>query len=252
MTAALFRCVVRHARTGPVRHGFAQRTYQWFVDVDDLPRLPMPLRPLARFQAGDHLGDPAATIRANVDAYLALHGIDLGGGPIRMLTNARVFGYVFNPLSVFWCHRADDSLACVIAEVHNTYGERHCYLLRPDGSLGRGGVNRYRVDRYRVDKEFYVSPFYEVAGVYRMRLPEPADELAISIELTPPGGDPFVATLAGRRTPASPATVVLAAIRYPWVTAVVSLRIRWHGIRLYLRGLPVVPRPVHHAQERVQ
>ncbi len=244
MTAALFRCVVRHARTGPVRHTFAHRTYQWFVDVDHLPRLPAPLRPLARFEARDHLGDPAGTIRGNVDAFLALHGIDLAGGPIRLLTNARVFGYVFNPLSVFWCHRADGSLACVIAEVHNTYGERHCYLLRPDGALGR--------DRFRVDKDFYVSPFYEVAGVYRMRLPEPADELAISIELTPPDGDPFVATLAGRRVPASPAAVVLAALRYPWATAVVSLRIRWHGIRLYVRGLPVVPRPVHLPQERVQ
>ena len=115
---------------------------------------------------------------------------------------------------VFWCHRADGSLACVIAEVHNTYGERHCYLLRPDAAL-----DRERTDRYRVDKEFYVSPFYEVAGVYRMRLPEPADELAISIE----------SDAAGRLTrssrpwpdagsPASPATVVRAALRYPWAT----------------------------------
>jgi hypothetical protein len=247
MSAALFRCVVRHARTGPVRHSFAHRTYQWFVDADDLPRLPLPLRPLARFEARDHLGDPAATIRANVDAFLAVHGIDLGGGPIRLLTNARVLGYVFNPLSVFWCHRADGSLACVIAEVHNTYGERHCYLLRPESAFGRSVV-----DRYRVDKDFYVSPFYEVAGVYRMRLPEPADDLALAIELTPPGGARFVATLTGHRRSATPATILLAALRYPWATAVVSLQIRWHGIRLYLRGLPVVPRPIHQPQERVR
>ncbi len=147
MRAALFRCVVRHARTGPVRHCFAHRTYQWFVDIDELPRLPLPLRPLARFEARDHLGDPAATIRANVDAFLALHAIDLGGGPIRLLTNARVLGYVFNPLSVFWCHRADGSLASVIAEVHNTYGERHCYLLRPNGSPDGDRPDRDRPGR---------------------------------------------------------------------------------------------------------
>jgi uncharacterized protein len=195
---------------------------------------------------------PAATIRANVDAFLALHGIDLGGGPIRLLTNARVLGYVFNPLSVFWCHRADGSLASVIAEVHNTYGERHCYLLRPNSSPNGDRPDGDGPDRYRIDKQFYVSPFYDVAGVYRMRLPEPADELALAIELTPPGRARFVATLTGHRTPASPATVLLAALRYPWATAVVSLRIRWHGIRLYLRGLPVVPRPVHQPQERVR
>jgi len=241
VTAHLYECVVRHARAAPVRHAFAHRTYQWLVDLDHLPRPRRPLTALARFRAKDHLGDPAASIRANVDAFLAARGIDLDGGRVLMLANARVLGHVFNPLSVFWCRRADGSLAAVIAEVHNTYGERHCYLL-PAAADGR----------YATDKDFYVSPFYEAAGVYRMRLPEPGERLALAIELTPPGGRPFVATLRGRRRPATTAAIIATALRYPWATVVVSLRIRWHGIRLYLRGLPVVPRPAQRPQEGVR
>ena len=119
-------------RTTPVRNAFRYRSYQWLVDLDALPPLPVLLRPFARFDARDHLGDPGRSLRENVDSYLADNGIDLRGGRIRMLANARVLGYVFNPLTVFWCHAPDGSLRCVIAEVHNTYGERHRYLLLTD------------------------------------------------------------------------------------------------------------------------
>jgi DUF1365 family protein len=241
VTAYLYECVVRHTRSAPVRHAFAHRTYQWLVDLDHLPRPRWPLAALARFRAKDHFGDPASTIRANVDAFLAANGIDLRGGRVLMLANARVLGYVFNPLSVFWVYYSDGSLAAVIAEVHNTYGERHCYLLPAAGD-----------GRYATDKDFYVSPFYEVAGVYRMHLPEPGQRLSLAIRLTPPDGRPFAATLRGCRRPAKPAAIIATAIRYPWATVVVTLRIRWHGIRLLLRGLPVVPRPAHRSQEGVQ
>ena len=98
-----------------------------------------------------------------MDRFLGARGIDLGGGRVLMLAHARVLGYVFNPLTVYWCHRADGTLACVMAEVHNTYGQRHAYLLRTDE---RG--------RARVGKEFYVSPFHPVDGSYRMSA-APAD-----------------------------------------------------------------------------
>ena len=103
--------------------------------------LPRPLRWLARFDARDHLGDPAASIRANVDAYLATEGVDLEGGRVLMLATPRSFGYAFNPLTVFWCHDRTGALECVVAEVHNTYGERHCYLLRPDAD-GHAGADK--------------------------------------------------------------------------------------------------------------
>jgi uncharacterized protein len=242
--AALYDTVVSHVRTTPVRNSFTYRSYQWLVDLDHLPQLPTGLGALARFEARDHLGAPSATIRANLDAYVATQGVDLHGGRVLMLANARTFGYVFNPLSVYWCYASSGELACVVAEVHNTYGQRHCYLLRTDD---RG--------RARTDKEFYVSPFYPVDGEYQMSLPEPTDELHLTITLHRGEGRPFVATVRGRRRAGSAVSrggLLRAAVRTPWATAVVAARIRLQGVRLWLRRVPVVPRPSHLPQETVQ
>ena len=240
ITPAIYDCTVRHVRRKDLDYRFSHDIYLWLVDLDELPRLPAPLRPFAGFRAGDHLGDPDRTIRENVDAYLGLHGIDLRGGRVLMLAHARVLGYVFNPISVFWCHDRDGELACVIAEVHNTYGERHCYLLHPDES-----------GRARADKDFYVSPFMTVDGDYSMLLREPTDRLAVSITLRQQGHVALTATVAGCRRPATTREVLRTVLRRPLVTQRTSALIRRHGITLWLRRLPVVPRPAHRPQKGV-
>jgi len=234
VTANIYEVTISHARSAPLRHVFRYRTYLWLVDLDHLPRV----RWLAGFRARDHLGDPRASIRANLDRFLAARGVDLGGGRVTMLAHARVLGYVFNPLTVYWCHRPDGTLACVVAEVHNTYRQRHAYLLP--------GV------RAEVPKQFYVSPFYPVDGRYRMSLPEPDARLALSVRLDRPDGPSFAASVRGRAVPATTRALLGAAARHPWSTAAVSVRIRWQGVRLYLRGLPVIPRPAPQPQEGVQ
>ncbi len=237
----LYPCTVLHVRSTPIRNSFRYRSYLWLVDADALPRWPLPLRLLAQFRAADHLGDPQASIGENVRRFLSAEGIDLPDGRILMLSAARVFGYVFNPLSVFWCHDRSGALACVVAEVHNTYGERHCYLLRPDE---RG--------RARVDKQFYVSPFEPVSGEYRMSLPVPGPRLELTITLHRPDQAPFTAAVRGRRIAATPLTLLAIALRYPLAPLVAAARIRRQGIGLWLRGLRVVPRPEHDRQEAVQ
>ncbi|MDQ3465026.1 MAG: DUF1365 domain-containing protein, partial [Actinomycetota bacterium] len=146
---ALVEGVVTHDRRAPLRHRFSYRVYQWLVDVDRPPALPRWLRPFASFNSADHLGSPERTIRVNVETFCAGEDIDVSGGRILMLANARVLGHVFDPLSVFWCLDDDGGVRCVVAEVHNTYGERHAYLLDTDAS-GRAST----------DKAFYVSPFF--------------------------------------------------------------------------------------------
>jgi uncharacterized protein len=239
--AALFTCDITHVRTRPIRRAFSYRSYLWLVDLDDLPEVARPLRSFARFRARDHLGDPGTSIRANVDRYLAGRGIDLAGGQILMLANARVLGHVFNPLTVYWCHAANGDLAAVVAEVHNTYGERHCYLVHPDAS-----------GRAQAAKDFYVSPFLPVAGRYRMRLPEPADVLRLAITLDIGGQARFVATVSGRRHPYTTWRLIRHLARFPWVTAQVTVRIRWQAIRLLARRQRIIPRPIHRPQEGVQ
>ncbi|MDT0380112.1 DUF1365 domain-containing protein [Streptomyces sp. DSM 42041] len=238
---ALYLCTVAHTRTRPFRYAFRHRTYLWLVDVDDLPRLPRALRPLARFDARDHFADTAGEIRDGLERFLAGQGLAPPAGRVLMLAHARVLGWVFNPLTLYWCHDAEGTLQYVVAEVHNTYGERHGYVLLPD-----------ETGAARVPKEFYVSPFFPVDGSYRMRLPEPGADLDLTVQLEREGGRPFTATVRGRRRPATAAALLRAALRHRWSTLAVSAAIRMHGIRLYLRGLPVQPRPRHRPQEGVE
>jgi DUF1365 family protein len=239
--AVLYECRIAHVRQAPLRHAFSYRTYEWLVDVGKLPRPRGWASLLAGFRASDHLGDPGNTIRANVDEFLRARGVDLDGGQVLMLAHARVLGYVFNPLTLYWCHRADGTLACVIAEVHNTYRQRHAYLVRTDDQ-----------GRARADKELYVSPYHPVDGWYQMSLPRPAERLAVTITLNRPNGHRLVASVRGTAVPATPPALLRAALRHPCSTVMVSARIRWQGIRLYARGLRPVPRPPRRPQEGVQ
>lgn len=233
MTApGIVRTRIRHVRRQPVRHEFTYRSYSWLVDLDALPALPWPLRPFARFRSADHIGDPARSLRANLETFLAEQSITLHGGRILMLANARVLGYVFNPLTLYWCHDSDGEPVCVVAEVHNTYGGRHHYLLRPD-----------RSDNAVVAKEFYVSPFNDVTGEYRLHVPEPTHRLGVAITLADADGViVFAATMAGPVQPAITTAVLRALLAVPVAPLSVALRIRWQGLRLWARGLPVVPR----------
>jgi DUF1365 family protein len=240
VTAAIYRTSIRHVRRDPLENAFTYRSYSWFVDLDALPALPWWLRPLAGFHARDHLGDPAASIRENVDRFRAVNGAEPDGGKVTMLANARVLGQVFNPISLFWCHGADGALRAVIAEVHNTYGERHCYLLHTD-----------EAGRACTDKEFFVSPFNEVDGGYRMNLPEPDANLAVAVVLERVGRKPFTATMTGVRRTATPRSILAAALAVPLAPLRLVLQIHWQGIKLWARGLPIINRPHHASQEAV-
>ncbi|MCV7428926.1 DUF1365 domain-containing protein [Mycobacterium montefiorense] len=230
-TPAIYRTTISHARQAPVRHSFEYQSYSWYVDVDDLPRLPWWLRPFARFRASDHLASPQhGSLRDRLGAVFADRGLAAPEGRITALLQARVLGYVFNPLSVFWCHDRDGRLRYVIAEVHNTYGERHAYLLPP-------------ADLPVVtEKKLYVSPFNAVDGYYLVRAPRPDGEINITVELRRAHQPAFVASVRGQRHPASNRQVAIMQIISPLAPLLVTVRIRIQGIKLWLRRVPLVPR----------
>lgn len=240
-TPALYDAVVVHSRRERIRRTFTHRLYLWLVDLDALPRLPRWLAPFARFDARDHLGDPDRSIRANLDSWLAGEGVDLRGGRVLMLTSARSLGYVFNPITIYWCYRPDGTLECVVTEVHNTYGARHCYLLRLD-----------QHHRGQVDKRFYVSPFLAVDGSYRMRIGDPGPVLSVSIALRRGEHTAMAVGLRGVRRTAGPGQLVRLLLRQPLGSYRVSALIRRHGIGLWLRRIPIVPRPPHVPLKGVQ
>lgn len=235
---ALVSGTVAHHRRGPLQHRFKHRVYQWLVDVDQLPRTTWFLRPFASFRAADHIGDPHRSLRENIERFCATQGLDVTGQRIVMLANARVLGHVFDPLSVFWVLADDGSLTCIVAEVHNTYGERHAYFLRPDAD-----------GRTQTDKAFYVSPFYEVDGQYDLRFELSPERVASTIVLRRGGAPVFGASFEGAPRPATTGRITRTVVSQPLMTQRTSLLIRVHGIWLWLRRLPLVPRPPHEPQE---
>ena len=243
MLTALYRTRVTHLRRSPVHHYFEQRGYSWYVDIDDLPQLPGWLQPFARFEAADHLSPPADgvdSLRTRVDGYLAERGIELPGGTVTALLQARVLGYVFNPLSVFWCHDSRGVLRHVIAEVHNTYGGRHAYLLPPTGDQPAA-----------VKKALYVSPFNEVDGYYLVRAPRPGAELDVTISLHRENKPAFVATLQGSRRKASIANILRLQMVAPVAPLMGAMWIRIQGVTLWARRVPIVPQQPAVERERV-
>lgn len=228
-----FETTIRHTRRTPFSRSFEHASTLWLVDLDDLPDHGV----RARFEARDHLGSPDRTLRHNVEAFLAMNGVELGesGGRILMAAQPRSLGYAFNPISVFWCFDDAGPQAGVIVEVHNTYGDRHAYLVHPDEQ-----------GRAQTEKAMYVSPFHGVDGTYDVAVPVPTDRLHVAVTLRghDGGAAPFSASLTGTRSDVPLRTTLGAALRG-------SALIRAHGIWLWARRLPVRPRP-HHRQEGVR
>lgn len=243
VTPALVVGTVSHTRRTPLEHCFRHAHYQWLVDVDDLPDLRWPMGLLARFDARDHLdgGSSGGGIRGDVERFLARRGVEIGPHDrLLMLAHARVLGHSFDPLTVFWCLAPDGSVRAAVLEVHNTYGERHAYLIRGDD-----------VGRATVPKSFYVSPFNDVTGHYEVRLRLSEDTVAVSVGLDRGGDRVLTAVTVGSPVRATAPTLLRVFSRHLFMTHRVSLLIRWHGIRLWMKRLPVLPRPTH-SQEAVR
>ena len=245
LTPAIYRTRITHLRRAPVHHYFEHRSYSWYVDVDQLPRLPRWLRPFTRFDPADHLWEseadgPNDSLRQRIDAFLAERGIDLHGGRITALMQAKVLGYVFNPLTLYWCHDARGVVRHIVAEVHNTYGGRHAYLLPPHGDHPA-----------MVRKRLYVSPFNDVDGYYLVHAPLPDAELDVRISLHRDNQPAFVATLRGTRRTAGIGELLKLQLVAPLPPLMGAIGIRVQGITLWLRRVPVVPRPEYTEKERV-
>lgn len=230
---ALVPGTVRHMRRQPMRHAIRFRTYQWLIDVDAPPNH----APWISFPVRDHFGGGAPTLRAAIRSFVeGQGGVVADDERIVMLAGGRVFGHGFDPLSVFWGLSPQGEVRWAVLEIHNTYGERHAHLVRPDNG------------RASVPKAFYVSPFMPVDGHYDVRLVLGAEYVAVAIVLERAGQRVFTATFSGAPRPLTPANLARAMLRTPLASWQTSMRIRVHGIWLWLRRLPIIPRPHHDTQ----
>lgn len=241
------RTRVGHQRTSPFLYRFAHRSTSWLVDADAPgAAFPHALRPVLSIRAQDHLGpDEGAlgTLGDKLRRHLAGRGVTWDAHRVLVLANARTFGHVFDPLTTYFCFDREGALEGILAEVHNTYGEVHSYPLQvePDGTM-------------RTTKEFYVSPFFAVEGRYDIRARLTAERVSVTISLSQVDEDGrdrrvFSGYVTGDLRPATRGRVWRAFLRDPIASQRVSGLIRWHGIRLWLRRLPVVPRRPHRTTE---
>jgi uncharacterized protein len=242
--AALYFGDVMHARLQPIGHRFSYRVMSLLIDLDRLDEADCLSRLFAvnraalySFHEADHGGRDGSLLRAYAQARAAEHGIDLTGGRVLLLCYPRLFGYTFNPLSVYFCYRADGSLALLIYEVRNTFGEIHPYVLPVrSGDLSAAGV------RQEQDKLFYVSPFVGMAMRYHFRISPPGDEVKLRILETDRGRPLLAATFIGRRRALTTRALLRAFVALPLVTAKIIAAIHWEALRLWLKGARLVAR----------
>lgn len=250
--AALYFGEVMHARLKPTGHRFSYRVMSLLIDLDRLdeadrrsPLFAVNRAALFSFHEADHGERDGASLRAYAQRCAAGQGIDLTGGRVCLLCYPRLFGYTFNPLSVYFCYRADGTLALLIYEVRNTLGDIHAYVLpvKPD-EISSAGI------RQEQDKLFYVSPFVEMAMRYLFRISPPADDVKVRILETDREGPLLAATFLGRRRALTSAALLQSAVSLPLLTFKIIAAIHWEALRLWLKGAALVPRlatPAHVA-----
>jgi DUF1365 family protein len=245
--SAVYEGVVRHRRHAPRAHAFRYRMAQLYLDLDELPQVfdgrslwSVDRRNVAEFRRSDYLGDPAVPLADAVRLQAARALGRIPAGPIRLLTHLRYAGYVFNPVSFYYCFRPDgETLDAIVAEITNTpWGERHAYVLPVDGANASG-----RALRWSFGKRFHVSPFMAMDHDYDWRFTVPGDDLRVHMDVVRDGERSFDATLSLQRRPLDARALRRVLWRSPLMTAQVVGAIHWQALRLWLKRVPVHDHP---------
>ncbi|WP_420405336.1 DUF1365 domain-containing protein [Nisaea sp.] len=244
-TSCLYRGAVMHARLLPFRHRFVYRVFSMLIDLDELDGLARKLRFFSRNRFNlfsyfdrDHGSRDGTPVAEWVRAQLRLAGFESHQDRITTHCFPRILGFVFNPLTIYFCHHEDGRLQAILYEVKNTFGQQHCYLIRVED-----GHDPDNVITQSCDKDFYVSPFIEMRSTYRFRLKEPGEKLSILIRQETPAGETLVATHTGRRERLTDGALLKMAVLYPFLTIKVVAGIHWEALKLWIKGAIFHERP---------
>ncbi|HWK96858.1 MAG TPA: DUF1365 family protein [Pseudolabrys sp.] len=242
LQSALYVGSVMHRRLSPRRHCLRYRAFWMLIDLDEAGDLDRRLSLFSRnrfnlfsFRDTDHGDRQSASLRGYVDRVLAEHGIDCNGGRITLLCMPRIFGYVFNPLSIYFCHRADGSLAALLYEVRNTFGQMHSYLLPVSGDVSM--VHQHCA------KEFYVSPFLDMDMTYDFRVAPPGERVSVVVAAAGKRGAVLVACLTGERRALTDRALAAVFLSLPLMTVKVMVAIHWEALKIWWKGMRLYPRP---------
>lgn len=239
MKSGLYAGRVVHARLRPTRHRLSYRVFSLLLDLDELDTLSRRLKifghnraAIFSFHDKDH-GDGGPDLRGWIAAQLGAAGAALAAPRIEILCYPRILGYVFNPLTVYFC-RDGDELRAILYEVHNTFGERRTYVIRV--APGANAVEQ------SCAKELYVSPFMPMACIYHFHIEPPAKKVLISIAEDDAEGLLLKASFSGMRRELTDATLLRALFAYPLMTLKVTAAIHWEALKLWLKGVRYIAR----------
>lgn len=240
LRSALYEGEVVHHRHAPKSHRLRYRVFSMLFDLDELRHLDTRSwlfgynrwAPFA-FLDRDHGAHDGKPLRPWVESQLAQAGIQTDGGPVRLLCYPRVLGYVFNPLSVYFCYREDESLAAIIYEVRNTYHEQHTYILPVTSSAP--------VIKQSAEKAFYVSPFIGPQATYHFRVVPPCETVNVVIRQEQNNALLMAASFQGKRSAFTTGTLLRALFIFPLMTMKIMGAIHWEALKLWLKGFQVFP-----------
>jgi uncharacterized protein len=243
--AALYVGEVMHARLKPVGHRFSYRVMSLLIDLDRLEVADRQSRlfgvnraALYSFHEADHGDRDGSSLQLYARRQASEHGIDLTGGRVLILCYPRLLGYAFNPLSVYFCYRANGEPTLLIYEVRNTFGGIHAYVL----PVKRDEISPAGI-RQTQDKRFYVSPFVEMAMRYHFRVMPPKDCVKLRILETDSEGPLLSAAFIGHRRLLTTKELLRSFFSLPLVTLKVIAAIHWEALRLWLKGVRLAPGP---------
>ena len=236
--SALYAGAVAHQRFRPKRHRLRYRVFQALLDLDELDALAARLRLFSRnrfnlfaFHDRDHGDGSGRPLREQIEAHVRAAGIAWDGGAIRLLTMPRMLGHVFNPISIYFCHRRDGSIAALVHEVTNTFNERRSYVLAAEAEGG--------VIRQGCGKSLYVSPFLDMELSYAFAVRPPGETVDVGIEAIDGEGTILTAHFGGARRELSDRALVREFVRHPLMTLKVVAGIHWEALLLLLKGIGV-------------
>ena len=242
LRSSLYVGSVIHRRLHPRTHHFRYRAFWFLLDLDELNDLSGKLRLFSynrpnvfSFYDADH-GDKSETpLRVQIERQLLDANVDCDGGQIQLLCMPRTLGYCFNPLSIFFCYRADGVLTALVYQVHNTFGERHSYVIPVEHE--NGALHQ------RCRKMFYVSPFLDMDMRYSFRITGPDKSIVVGICASSATNPVLYAALTGKRQSLTDSNLARVFLQIPAVTLKVTAAIHWEALRLWAKRIRLRRRP---------